>query len=454
MADDALREALEEVLAPYGIEGVEEVTRLSGGASRETWVARADDASGERRLILQVSRASAAPGRFRGPDIEGEAALLRAAAEEGVPVPPVVTSGGAGPLDGPYLITDHVEGETIPPRIFKSEELADARRALPAQFGTALARLQRMPHDTTDLVVHEPIAVVREQLDLVGGAHPVLEWGLRRLAADRPEPGPLTLVHGDYRNGNVIVGSDGLRAVIDWELAHLGDPLEDLSWLCIKAWRFGAEPTVGGYGELDALFAAYERESGTVVDRSAFDWWLAYGTLRWAAICLVQAYKHLSGAQESVELAAIGRRACEPELDLLDLLVGPRDEEPGGAVEPDEVAPTLHDEPAIDELLGAVEGFLGDDLFGQLEGRPAFHTRVARRVLGTVRRELALGAPQQRRHRQRLERLGVASDEELVTAVRDGRLDGRDEEVGPLLRAVVRDKLAVANPRYLEAATR
>ena len=75
---------------------------------------------------------------------------------------------------------------------------------------------------------------------MFGEPHPAFELGLRWLAEARaPRPTPPALVHGDFRNGNFIVGPDGMRAVLDWELAHLGDPIEDLGWLCVKSWRFG-----------------------------------------------------------------------------------------------------------------------------------------------------------------------------------------------------------------------
>lgn len=146
------------------------------------------------------------------------------------------------------------------------------------------------------------------------------ELGLRWLDAHRPPTRPAALVHGDFRLGNLIVGPDGLRAVLDWELVHLGDPLEDLGWLCTRAWRFGEAPAVGGFGSIEQLLAAYRAGGGGDVDPAALHWWQVYGTLRWGVICIGQAAVHLAGLQRSVELAAIGRRVCENEHDLLLLL--------------------------------------------------------------------------------------------------------------------------------------
>jgi aminoglycoside phosphotransferase (APT) family kinase protein len=129
------------------------------------------------------------------------------------------------------------------------------------------------------------------------------------------------VVHGDFRNGNLIVGPEGLRAVLDWELVHAGDPMEDLGWLCTKAWRFGnVDLPVGGFGTYDQLVGAYEKESGRVIDRDALRWWEVLGTLKWGVMCIMQATAHTSGAVRSVELAAIGRRVCENEWDLLELI--------------------------------------------------------------------------------------------------------------------------------------
>ncbi len=155
-----------------------------------------------------------------------------------------------------------------------------------------------------------------------GSPQPMLELVRRWLIDHRPPPVEPVVLHGDFRLGNLIVGDDGLRAVIDWELAHLGDPMEDLGWLCVKAWRFGQRPPVAGLGEYDELFAAYTEAGGAAVDADVVRWWEVLGTWKWAIMCVLQASVHLSGAARSHELAAVGRRVCENEHDLFLALEG------------------------------------------------------------------------------------------------------------------------------------
>jgi aminoglycoside phosphotransferase (APT) family kinase protein len=309
-----LADALEGAVGAGPVTGLR---RLSGGASRETW----SFAAGERPLILQRSR----PGGARRAGMAAEAALLRAARAEGVPVPAVVVSDAEAPggaLGDSWMVVEHVAGETIARKILH-EDYALARAVLAGQCGTALARIHRIPPGSIPgLTGGDQVAQLQAVLDAVGEPHPAFELGFRwldrfRPAPSRPEP---AVVHGDFRLGNLIVGPDGLRAVIDWELAHTGDPLEDLGWLCVRAWRFGEEPHVGGFGRVDDLVTAYAGESGTDVDRDALAWWEVLGTLKWGIICAMQAHTHLTGTVRSVELAAIGRRVCEVESDLLRLL--------------------------------------------------------------------------------------------------------------------------------------
>jgi aminoglycoside phosphotransferase (APT) family kinase protein len=178
------------------------------------------------------------------------------------------------------------------------------------------------PAPVPGLPAVDQVAQYRELLDTLGQPHPTFELALRWLEDHRPAPTGAALVHGDFRLGNVIVGEEGLRAVLDWELAHIGDPMEDLGWLCVKAWRFGSRLPVAGVGEYRQLFEAYEAASGAVVDADVVRWWEVLGTVKWGVMCIVQTSVHLNGMSRSHELATIGRRVCENEYDVFLALDG------------------------------------------------------------------------------------------------------------------------------------
>jgi aminoglycoside phosphotransferase (APT) family kinase protein len=294
------------------------LARLSGGASRETWSFDAVTGGRSEALILRRDQAAAGDGSL----MLLEAAAMRAAAGVGVPEPEVlVVDADSKRLGAPFVIMRRVEGETIARRILRDEVYADVRPRLAAQCGAILGALHTIdPGALPALPDADALVGLRELFALTGMVSPTLELAFRWLAANRPAGSRQVVVHGDFRNGNLIVGPDGVRAVLDWELVHLGDPLEDLGWLCTKAWRFGADPPVGGFGSYDDLIAAYEAESGVPVALADVRWWELYGTVRWGVICVMQADRHLSGERPSVELATIGRRLAEQEYDCLALL--------------------------------------------------------------------------------------------------------------------------------------
>ncbi len=309
--DQQLADALSEQLGGATITGL---TRLSGGASRETYRFEADG----RPLILQRQRA----GDVR--NMGTEAAVLRAAYATGVPVAEVVAnSATATAVGSAFMVLGFVEGETIARKILRDDEFAVARASLPAQLGTALAQLHAADVSGVDgLTDHDQVAMYRQQLDAFGEPHPAFELAFRWLETHRPPTTRRTLVHGDFRLGNVMVGPAGLTAVLDWELAHVGDPMEDLGWLCVKAWRFGSPLPVAGVGTYEQLIAAYEAASGLALDPEVVRWWEVLGTLKWGIMCIGQAATHTNGIARSHELAAIGRRVCENEHDLFLALEG------------------------------------------------------------------------------------------------------------------------------------
>jgi aminoglycoside phosphotransferase (APT) family kinase protein len=419
--------------------------RLSSGASRETFVFE----HAGRELVLQVER-----GASRLSSAPPQAPLLEAAAVAGVPVPSVIAHGGEDPvLGGAWLVVQALPGTTDPAAIVTAE--GAAAEELLDGLAAALAAVHRMPADPALAnPVDDPVALLRGAHDSLGEPHPTFELAFRALAGERPAGHPRALVHGDFRMGNLMVAGASLTGVLDWELAHLGDPVEDLGWLCVPAWRFGRpDRPAAGLGSRESLLEAYERHSGLRIDLDALRWWELAGTLRWGVICVMQAFTHLSGEVASVEHAVIGRRACEVEWDLLELL------DPGGAATragpsaggARESAPGGHDRPTTVELIEAARGALGGELLPLLEGRAAFQMRVSLRALGIVRRELELAREHAAVRAAALARVGCEDEAALSAAIRDGELDDRRAEVLATLHELVRCKLEVANPGYVGA---
>ncbi|MBJ7398882.1 phosphotransferase family protein [Mycolicibacterium sp.] len=311
---------LAEVLRPILGDGVviENLHTLTGGASRTTYSFDAVTLAGRRRLILRT--APTAEGQFAS--MELEAAVQAAAAQSGAPVPNILTaSNSPAALGNPYLICDEIAGETIVRKI--QRQLDDAGRSqLLTQCGQALAAIHRARTDAVGLIERDELAEWRQRLDELGDTTAAFEWAFRWLAANRPAPSAIRLVHGDFRMGNLIVDGSTLAAVLDWEAVHIGEVYEDLAWFCVRAWRFGApvEFAAGGLGSIEEFVTAYEQAGGARIDRAALLWWQVLGTLKWGIICRYQAERHLSGQTRSVELATIGRRVCENEWDVLDLL--------------------------------------------------------------------------------------------------------------------------------------
>jgi aminoglycoside phosphotransferase (APT) family kinase protein len=431
--------------APVEVTGIQ---RLPGGASRESWGAAARTAGGgQRRLILLRDP----EGSDRHGDVALQAAAMTAARVAGVPVPEVYDHGEQALGRGrPYLLTERLDGETIPRRLLRDDAYAAARPGLARRLGKVLARIHQVdPGCVPGLPRVDAISQVTALYQEFGEPRPALEIGLRWLAEHRPPPRPDALVHGDFRTGNLIVAEDGLRGVLDWELTHRGDPLQDLGWLCTKAWRFGSADPVGGFGARADLMSGYADGGGTPPDEATQQWWELYGTVRWALLCRRQAARYLAGGEPSIELAVLGRRVCEQEFDVLLALgyaapLTVTDPLAGPALPP----PAPHDRPGGPELLRAVCEFLAADI-AAADPRRAFHARVAANALRIAEREARLGTGHARDHRARLGALGCADDAELCAAIRDGSLDHRFGDVVAAVRAMTVDKLAVANPGHL-----
>jgi aminoglycoside phosphotransferase (APT) family kinase protein len=309
--DDAGR--LEGVLG----EKIAIAIRLTGGASRETWLLTL--ASGDEVVLRRDMGGEILDGALSRAE---EFAVVKRAFEGGVKVARPRLHGAGPPA---FFVSDRLHGESVGRRVVREPALASAREVLPVQMGEQLAKIHALRHDDLTFLPRltplQSLERAADQLARLDEPHPVLTLAIRWLRSHAPPPGPPVLVHGDFRVGNLMIGSRGLEGVFDWEFAHVGDAHEDLAWPCVRSWRFGHDHLrCGGVGDDEAFFAAYEKAGGRKVDRAAVAWWEAIGNLRWAIGCVAQAHRHLSGQAMSVELASLGRRTCEMEWELMELM--------------------------------------------------------------------------------------------------------------------------------------
>jgi aminoglycoside phosphotransferase (APT) family kinase protein len=329
MTTTTLQAALEGALARTapGAGSVRDLRRLSGGASQETWAFDLIQGATRRPLILRRAPGGGA-GSASAIGLAAEAVVIGEARAAGVQAPEVVTVLEPADGAGEGYVMSRVEGETLPRRILRDAAFDQIRPGLAARCGRELARIHATP---TAALTGLPIMDGPTQLHHYRGVYegcgqpkPVFELAFQWLAEALPPLARPVLVHGDFRHGNLMIAPDtGLAAVLDWELAHLGDPLEDLGWLCVNSWRFGVPgKRVGGFGDLPELLAGYAEAGGQSYREEDILAWEVFGVLRWGIGCMQMYEAFRSSFDRSVERAAIGRRSSECEIDLVNLLIG------------------------------------------------------------------------------------------------------------------------------------
>ncbi len=302
---------------------MQHLKRLSGGASQESWTFICDG----RAYVLRRNPRGVRASENALPKAS-EAAIITAAAKAGIAVPRVSFVCDGEDAIGEAYVMDFIEGETIARKILRDGEFDKVRPHLAAQCGEMLAALHQIDVATLpDLPFSDAAGELEKYASFLaqsGHPYPVFELAIKWLRDNLPDKREPALVHGDFRNGNIMVSpEDGLVALLDWELTHIGDPMEDLGWPCVPSWRFGQHHMpVGGFGDRASLYSAY-REAGGTVDEKATRFWEILGTLKWGIMCgvlMVSAFE--SGGDPSVERGSIGRRASETEIDLLRMLMG------------------------------------------------------------------------------------------------------------------------------------
>jgi aminoglycoside phosphotransferase (APT) family kinase protein len=435
--DADFADRLTAVLARIAPGRLARLARLSGGANMESWsIDWADDKGSSGYILRRAPCAEWMAGRPFG--LDSEAALIRAARAHGVLAPEVIAE--LAPADGlgeGYLMV-RVEAEVSPATI-----LAAPAVTLIDDIARELARIHALPLAAIPATIpHMDTAAALTELKAAfigyGGDRPILAAAFHWLEQHLPEPAPPALVHGDLRLGNIMATPAGLAAVLDWELAHIGDRHEDLAYGCMTVWRFGAidRPAFGLAG-LARYVAAYQAAGGGPVDPARFRFWLIYRTLWWALGCLKMGAIWRSGIDASLERAVIARRTAEQELDLLMLLEEDLPDtlrRPGLDPGPPLSTPAPVGETTASELLAAIADWLTTDIKAHAQGRDKFMAAVGINALGIVQRELA--APV------------AATDKALADALLSGAQTLATPGTLARLRILALAKLANDVPKY------
>ena len=452
----ALQTVLKRELADNAV--LESCQQLSAGASLETYRISVKTDTGEQRLALRrMQPTMAKDSRFGSISLDAEARLFQLAAENSIPAPRVVyVLQGKDNLGSGFLM-EWLDGETLGQRIVRSEALADVRAQLAFQCGQVLGQIHALDWKSAQLADALPIVDPENLVDETWKSYcelnvpvPMIDFSWRWLKEHLPENPQSVLVHGDFRNGNLMIDQTGIKAVLDWELAHIGDPVRDLGWLCVNSWRFGfTEQPVGGFGHIDDLLAGYQQTSGISVSREHLEFWQVFGSFWWAGGTLQMVNAWRTGDIPILERPVIGRRSSEAQMDCVNLLI------PGEYSLPDAklsiAAGTSLPMPA--ELLEGVANFLKHDIAEQLDTHDAFLARVAANSLRIAQREFLHGEKLAAEEKQRLTELIGRDGEldtlrwELVDRLRNGiPLD--TPGLASHLRQTVAGQLAIDQPTY------
>lgn len=440
------------------------VERLSGGASQETY--RITFKTPDSDLVHALRRSAGgeiAEITAEHPGLKTEALLMDAAKHANVPVPEIYYVLQEEDDLGAGFIMAWLEGETLGSRIVKSEKFQKLRTGLAAECGRLLARIHSIDLKNTALREHltevspkEFVEQIWEKYQALDTPQPMIDYTARWLLDHLPENYEACLVHNDFRNGNLMVSEDEVVAVLDWELAHIGDPMRDLGWICVNSWRFGSDLPVGGFGDYEDLFKAYESESGQSINRDSVRFWEVFGSFWWSVGCLGMAEHYRNGPDQSVERPAVGRRSSECQIDCVNLLI------PGKVVTLESPShkslPDGDQLPMSLELLESVIEFLRDDIVPSTEGRNQFLSRVSANSLAIVKRELQLGSLCRENETNRLQGMfDLENDSEdevkklrwrLTRSLRDGSQSLDDKALQNHLRQTVFDQISIDQPRY------
>lgn len=410
---------------------VENLERLSGGASMESWRFNC----GAEAFVLR--RAPSAEWLAERPiDLSTEAEVIRVAESAAVRVPKVVITLEPSDDCGIGYVMRCLAGTAEPSVVLK-----DPKSTLVDEIAGNLARIHSVELDKLPKLPRTDPAEGVESLvalwEEFGADRPIIALGLAWLRSNLPDEVTPTLVHGDLRIGNIMVDAGHITGVLDWEMVHIGDYHEDLAYGCMTVWRFGKlDKPAFGCTDLDSYFAAYSAAGGRPIERSRFHFWLVYRTVWWALACLKMGSYWREGSDRSIERVVISRRTSEQEADILLLLehLAPETERKLQLPPPRPRQEKQKGEASSIEMLIAIDEWLDEAVKPLVSGRTKFNLAVARNALGIVRREIEI--------------LPVASNPALAADLMTGRVNLATPGMLARLRRLALDKLASDMPKY------
>ena len=336
MLEKQIQAYLATKMAADGDLRVSGLRRIPGGASRETWSFDAEwTEQGEgRRGSFVIRRDPDASLLVTERDVEFR--VMEAVAAHGVPVPKMFwLETESHWLERPFFVMERIDGcETNPQTVLLDPRFFQSRAALADNFVQILARIHAVdwaklgldflgvPADTGACGAMEieswEAVVDRDALE----PQPVLRAAFAWLRHHLPPPAQrIVLVHADYRTGNFLCDSDGqIKGVLDWEMTHLGDPMEDIAWACIRPWRWLGNELIGGLMEREDFYRQYSDASGLRIDEEAVLFWEVLGNVKLAAIFLTGARSFCDGRTRSAMMAFLGRNIGRLELEIMDLM--------------------------------------------------------------------------------------------------------------------------------------
>ncbi len=313
------------------IEGVE---RLGAGSSREMYRCRVSRPSDERRIILRMDPPG--QGLVAASERRVEYGVIAALRDTQIPVPEVFwLEEDPAHMGAPFFAMTEITGCETDGALFASEPFASLRGSVGRDKWSIMGRLARL--DPAELGItglfapNDPAQVWREQLDFWEamlaanrlGTQPVTAATIRHLRRNPPSPPKqIALVHGDYRTGNFLFGPDGhVHAVLDWEMAHLGDPLEDLAYSLTRQYASADGLLAGNFAKQEQAIDWWEQASGLKVDPHALLWWRLFTTVKFQGLWASGASGWQRGENEDiVMISASWSCGATHEREALNLL--------------------------------------------------------------------------------------------------------------------------------------